>query len=576
MTAAYANKKLVSPIKENQAVERGGSPLVEMEMYALPKNIKFKFPKIRAPLPRNKGKVNFDIYDYHLLFNDEGTRRIIRDGKTIGCFYIESPGMRSLLKRLSCDTFEMLTAASSVIRPGVAESGMMKEFIDRHKYSHKRKYLIPEMEKYLGETYGVMIYQEDVIKIAHHIAGLSLEEADLLRRAMSGKMRSKEAMKRLEDKFFFSCGEKGLTAQIAEELWRQIESFAGYAFCKAHSASFALLSFQVAYLKVHYPAEFMASVLSNRGGYYSAAVYIQESKRIGLKIKLPSINESDYEYIGKKNDIRIGLMAVKNLSKNSIDKILEERKHNGEFHSLVDFFVRINIGYEETALLIKCGAMGCFKQTRPTLMRLLDVYTYRKIELRKTKNSLFPFNSWDLENKVQTEKQYSLQEICAIEYEAFGFMVTRHPLHFFRNILATHEIVEAKDMYKYDGKRIKMMGWFMTSKRIKTRKGEIMKFLSLEDLTDTFEAVIFPQAYQKYAELTMSMGPYIVEGKADLESGNNIVVEKLSIISIKDILSSSQKDSAENKYFGDIEKVEAEEFGIVNSLNYNKLRAAYL
>ncbi len=196
------------------------SSLLEMHTYALPKNQKLDFPIIHNPLPRNKGKVNFDIYNYGNLFNDEGTRKIIREGKTIGCFYIESPGMRSLLKRLSCDTFEMLTAASSVIRPGVAESGMMQEFIARHKYPHRRKYLIPEMEKYLGETYGVMIYQEDVIKIAHHIAGLSLEEADLLRRAMSGKMRSKEAMKRLEEKFFFSCNKKGLSTATAKELWR--------------------------------------------------------------------------------------------------------------------------------------------------------------------------------------------------------------------------------------------------------------------------------------------------------------------------------------------------------------------
>jgi DNA polymerase III alpha subunit len=552
------------------------SPLLELQTYSLPKGKRFEFTKIHTHLPRNQDRVNFDIYDYENLFNDEGTKKIIREGKTIGCFYIESPGMRSLLKRLDCDNFEMLTAASSVIRPGVAESGMMQEFIARHKYPHKRKYLLPEMEKYLGETYGVMIYQEDVIKIAHHIAGLTLEESDLLRRAMSGKMRSKEAMQKLKDKFFFSCSEKGLTPGTSKELWRQIESFAGYAFCKAHSASFALLSFQVAYLKVHYPAEFMASVLSNRGGYYSAAVYIQESKRIGLNIKLPCINKSEYEYFGNNGKIRIGLMAIKNLSKNSIDKILEERNGGGEFHSLSDFFIRVNIGYEETALLIKCGAMGCFKQTRPTLMRLLDVYTHRKIELQKTRNSFFPFNNWKLENEIKTDKQYSLTEICSIEYEIFGFMVTRHPLYFFSNLFAKEKITEAKEMHKYNGQKIKMIGWFMTSKRIKTRKGEIMKFLSLEDLTDTFEAVIFPRAYQKYAELTMSMGPYFIEGKVDIESGNNIIVEKLSIISSADILTSRQKDSTENNYFGDIEKVEEEDFIIVNSLNYSKLKTAYL
>jgi len=163
------------------------------------------------PIPKNTGNINFDIYDFDMLFNDTATKELIRTGKTIGCFYIESPGMRSLLRRLDVETFEMLTAASSVIRPGVAESGMMQEFIARHKDPSRRKYLVPEMETYLGETYGVMIYQEDVIKVAHHIAGLSLEEADLLRRAMSGKMRSHKAMQTIIDNFFSSAKEKGLT-----------------------------------------------------------------------------------------------------------------------------------------------------------------------------------------------------------------------------------------------------------------------------------------------------------------------------------------------------------------------------
>lgn len=559
------------------SLKNSGSALIDLYEYSLPKSKnQVDIYKVHPALPRNKGKVNFDVYDYQFLFNDEGTKKIIRKGKTIGCFYIESPGMRSLLKRLSCDTFEMLTAASSVIRPGVAESGMMQEFIARHKNPRRRNYLVPEMENYLGETYGVMIYQEDVIKIAHHIAGLSLEEADLLRRAMSGKMRSKEAMQKLQKRFFSSCKKKGLNQNTAKELWRQIESFAGYAFCKAHSASFALLSFQVAYLKVHFPAEFMASVLSNRGGYYSPAVYIQESKRMELKIKLPSINKSEYEYTGTGKEIQMGFMAIKSLSRNTSDKIIDERNSNGKFRSFVDFFVRVNLGYEETALLIKCGAMDSFKQTRPTLMRLLDIYHHKKKQLEKAQNSLFPFDSWTMENNVETVKQYSLQEICAIEYEAFGFMVTRHPLHFFRNIFDKENIIEASQMYKYEGKKIKMVGWFMASKRIKTRKGNIMKFLSLEDLTDTFEAVIFPKAYQQYAESTMSMGPYIIEGKVDLENGNNIVVEKLNVITAKDILVSGQKDSVENNYYGDIEKVEEEEFNIVNSLNYKKLKKAYL
>ena len=527
------------------------------------------------PVPRNTESVKFDIYDFEMLFNDEATKDLIRKGNTIGCFYIESPGMRSLLRRLDVYTFEMLTAASSIIRPGVAESGMMQEFIARHKDPGRRKYLVPAMEEYLGETYGVMIYQEDVIKIAHFIAGLSFEEADLLRRAMSGKMRSHTAMQQITQKFFDSCKTKMLTDEQARELWRQIESFAGYSFCKAHSASFALLSFQVAYLKAHYPAEFMASVLSNGGGFYSAAVYIQEAKRIGLKIQLPCINHSEYEYTGNGRIIRIGLMAIKNLSRNSIDAILSERKENGGYVSLADFLIRTALGYEETSILIKCGAMGCFKQTRPELLRLLDIYINRRKILDHSYNDLFMNETFTLEEKVKTDVNYNAEEICLNEYEIFNYMVTRHPLYFFKEYINNPSVVKAKDINKHRGRKVKVIGWYMSSKRIRTKNGKIMKFLSLEDLTGTFEAVIFPEAYSKYAEQTMSMGPYLIEGNVDTEDTTNIVVEKLKVLSSVSVKSGFQKDSVDHNYYGEEEKVSEEEFLIVNSLGKEKLRKAY-
>ncbi len=552
--------------------------MIDLTKYRLPPAKKGKnvFARIHRPLLRKKGGVEFDIYDYEMLFKDEATGKLIREGKTIGCFYIESPGMRSLLKKLSCDTFEMLTAASSVIRPGVAESGMMQEFIARHKDPRRRKYLTPEMEIYLGETYGVMIYQEDVIKVAHHIAGLSLEEADLLRRAMSGKMRSHDAMKKVRDRFFFSCKERGLSDYVSKELWRQIESFAGYAFCKAHSASFALLSFQVAYLKAHYPAEFMSGVLSNGGGYYSSAVYVQEAKRLGLRVLLPSVNRSEYEYRGFGRTVRIGLIAVRNLSRKSAKKIIAERKRNGRYNSLSQFLGRTGLGREETATLIKCGAMDCFGKTRPTLMRLLDVY-FRYRELIDGENTdLFAGKVTELESKVETKLQYSINEICAAEYEILGYMVSRHPLNFFENLFLRSDILKAEDMPRFQGKRVKMIGWYMTSKRIKTKKGAIMKFLSLEDLTGTFEAVIFPNVYGRVAELTMSMGPYLVEGIVDTEGGNNITVEKLAVLSAKEIKTPLEKDNAENQYYGDVEKISEEEFDIVETLDTEKIRRAYL
>ncbi len=546
-------------------------------LYQLPKEWResAKVLSLYPPIPKNTAGVGFDIYDFEMLFNDERTNEIIRTGQTIGCFYIESPGMRSLLRKLDVHDFEMLTAASSIIRPGVAESGMMQEFIARHKDPTKRKYLVPEMEAVLGETYGVMIYQEDVIKVAHHVAGLSLEEADLLRRAMSGKMRSHSAMQRLINKYYVSCRSKGLTNEQAKELWRQIESFAGYSFCKAHSASFALLSYQVAFLKSHFPAEFMASVLSNGGGFYSAAVYVWECKRLGLKMLLPCINKSIYEYIGQKNKIQIGLMAIKNLSYNSIQKILDERKTDGEYHSLADFLIRTKLGFEETSMLIKCGAMGCFKKTRPELLRLLDIYIRKRKILDESYNDLFLHETFVLEEEVKTNVNFNVEEICKTEYELFGYIVTRHPLYFYRSFTEHRSIIKAKDLLKHHGKNVRLIGWYMTSKRIKTRKGDIMKFLSLEDTTGTFEAVIFPRQYEKFAELTMSMGPYIIDGKVDENDATNVVVSNLKILSVSSVKVADQKDSVDNKYFGDVEKISEEDFMLLEGIDKEKLKLAY-
>lgn len=549
----------------------------ENRLYMLPEEWRTE-PKIATlypPLPKNQGGVKFDIFDFEMLFNDAATNRLIRTGQTIGCFYIESPGMRSLLRRLDVHDFEMLTAASSIIRPGVAESGMMQEFILRHKDPSKRIYFIPELAEVLSDTYGVMIYQEDVIKVANKIAGLSLEEADLLRRAMSGKMRSHKAMQQITESFFRSCAQKGLNENQSKELWRQIESFAGYSFCKAHSASFALLSYQVAFLKAHYPAEFMAGVLSNGGGFYSAAVYIQETKRRGVKVLLPCINKSEYDYTGKSNEMRIGLMAIKNLSINSIHKIVDERKNNGTYVSLADFLIRTGIGFEEASILIKCGAMGCFRQTRPELLRLLDIYINKRKILDERYNDLFMHETFALEQQIKTTQNFSLEEICRMEYETFNYMVTRHPLYFYKDLFDNRSVIKSSEMIKYRGKYVTMIGWYMTSKRIRTKKGDIMKFLSLEDLYGTFEAVIFPKVYYQCAEQTMSMGPYIVEGIVDENDYVNLVVKKLSLVSAVKVLRDTEKDSIDNKYYGDIEKVYEEEFMMLKNINSEKLRLAY-
>lgn len=531
--------------------------------------------RLYKSIPGKDDEIPFDIYDYEFLFNDEETIRIIRNGLTIGCFYIESPGMRSLLKKLDVTTFEMLTAASSIIRPGVAESGMMQEFIARHKDPSRRKYLLPEMEKVLGETYGVMVYQEDVIKVAHHIAGLTLDEADVLRRAMSGKMRSHHAMQLIVNRFFDSCDEKNIPRKVSNELWRQIESFAGYSFCKAHSASFALLSFQVAYLKAHFPAEFMANVLNNRGGFYSSAVYIQEAKRLGIKILLPCVNEGENEYKGKGKQIRIGFMAIKHLSNSSIKTILTQREKYGKYVSLADFIVRTRLGIKEIELFIKCGAIDCFKETRHTLLRLADIYFNKFKMLEEGYNDFFMNEFFELENAVKTNNDFSIEEKCIAEYESFDYMVSKHPLEFFTEWNDKLSLISSDRMKNYTGKKVKMIGWYMSSKRIRTKKGDIMKFLSLEDLSGTYEAVIFPRVYSVVAEKTLSMGPYLVEGRIDNEGFNNIIVENLEILSHVKVKIESHNDSAEKYYTPDDEGLSADDIYYSTSLDFEKLKTAY-
>ena len=519
-------------------------------------------------------QLGFDIYDYYTLFTDAPTNALIRSGNTIGCFYIESPGMRSLLQKLNTDTFEMLTAASSIIRPGVAESGMMQEFIARHRDPARRVYLVPEMQKYLGETYGVMVYQEDVIKVAHHIAGLSLEEADLLRRAMSGKMRSKKAMEEIENRFFSSCKDKGLKPFVSNELWRQIKSFAGYSFCKAHSASFALLSYQVTYLKAHFPAEFMASVLTNRGGYYAPAVYISEAKRMGLTIYLPCVNRSEYHYKGKGRRMRIGFMAIKHLTYTAVEAILSVRKEVGSFTGLYHFLLTTEIGKADAVALAQCGAFDTFGLTRPVLLRKIDIFFHQRKEHETGMQNLFAEEDTKIEQQVGDAPEFSIEQRCFAEMEAFDYIVSRHPLDFFPSVTAGSDIVQAKDLPKLSGKRVKLVGWFVSSKRTKTKKGEIMKFLSLEDKTATFEAILFPKVYATVAEKTISMGPYIVQGVVDREMPSNIVVEQLDVVSLADVKLGIQWDSYEKQY-GDSERVSEEELELVKTLDVVKMRLAY-
>ncbi|MBZ0264885.1 DNA polymerase III subunit alpha [bacterium] len=463
------------------------------------------------------------------LFEDSKTWELIRTGKSMGCFYIESSGMQALLKKLNCDNYELLVAASSVIRPGVSESGMMQQYIECVRDPSKAEYLHPKMRDMLKETHGVMIYQEDVIKVAHHIAGISLGRADSLRRAMSGKSRSLGEMSKMEDEFLEGCRKNGVTQDIAKEIWRQMASFAGYAFCKAHSASFAVLSVQIAYLRAHHPAEFMAAVLANGGGYYSQAAYIEEAKRMGLRILLPDINRSREEHSGNSSigngAIQLGFKGIGALREETVHRILEMREDKGEFKGFEEFMRQVRPARDETEALICCGGFDQFGKNRPTLLRRMRA----GYETLVKSNSPLIEGSEDVFALMPDAPDWTDMEKYARERRILGYSPSKHPLQLLE--LDMSQALPAVRMEQNVGRRATMIGWVFSQKKISTRtKKEGMKFLSAEDLTGAFEVTVFPRVYKKYAPLLLGNGPFRITGNVEDEQGVcTLIAQKIEL-----------------------------------------------
>ncbi|MBW2148750.1 MAG: DNA polymerase III subunit alpha [Deltaproteobacteria bacterium] len=477
---------------------------------------------------------------------DPAALELVKKGETIGCFYVESPGMRNLLRRLGVSSFEMLTAASSIIRPGVSDSGMMKAFIERHCGREPVRYLHPLMEEILGETFGVMIYQEDVIKVAHRVAGMSLGEADSLRRCMS-KKRNWEAMGKHRERFIQGAVARGVEPAVAGEIWRQVESFGGYAFCKAHSASFAQVSYQTAYLKARYPAEFMAAVLSNQGGFYSTFEYVEEARRWGITILPPDINRGRIAYTaepaadegprgrvppGRCKAIRVGLMQVKGLTGCTAKAIESAREEGGLFTSLADFCRRVKPDYPEARNLILCGAMDGFDLSRPELLWRLELLHKTGSSSRRSPLPALAQGAPGLfrppdrpVHAVPVIPDYTPEEKLKLEKDILGLTASCHPLELFRNRLrGQKDIVAACDLARHLGRRVRVVGWMVTAKRTRTSKGEWMKFLTLEDTSASFEVTLWPRVYLEYGHLLDGRGPYLVEGCVEGDGGGLMVV----------------------------------------------------
>ncbi len=469
---------------------------------------------------QNQG-IDIDIHKIEEFKQNEKVKSQLKEGEANGCFYIESPAMRGLLKKLRCDDYLRLVAASSIIRPGVAKSGMMKEYIKRFQNPTAFKYIHPVMKEQLEETYGVMVYQEDVLKVCHHFAGLDLADADILRRAMSGKYRSKKEFKRIELRYYSNCKERGYTVELAREVWRQIESFAGYSFSKAHSASYAVESFQSLYLKSHYPLEFMVAVINNFGGFFKTWVYFNEAKRCGANVVLPHINQSQYLTSIHKTDIYIGFIHIARLEKETCYSLIKERQENGAFKSLADFVNRVRCGIEQLLILIRIGA---FRFTNKGKVELLwEAHMYLKKEKKKTNTkSLFdiPEQQFNLPDLMHHNTEDAYDEIELIDFPT--------SLSYFDLLQTSYRSsIKAHNMLQYNGKKVRMLGLLVTMKYVWTSKKEIMHFGTfLDDEGEFFDSVNFPPSL-KYYPFT-GRGVYLILGKVSQEFGHpSIEVEKM-------------------------------------------------
>ena len=477
---------------------------------------------------KNRG-IKIDTHQIEKFKQDEGARQQLLSGNTIGCFYVESPAMRGLLKKLKCDNYLTLVAASSIIRPGVAKSGMMKAYIERNHDPSKVKYLHPIMKEQLKETFGVMVYQEDVLKVAHHFGGLDLADADVLRRMMSGKYRSAKHLDEIKDKYDSYCQSQNYGDVLANEVWRQIESFAGYSFAKGHSASYAAESYQSLYLKAHYPLEFIVAVINNFGGFYSTRVYVNEAKKLGGIIHLPCVNKSDYTTTLYGKDIYLGFVHIKSLNEQAAKNLLSERALNGDYTSLENFKLRTDISLEQLIILIRIDALRFTgNDKRSLLWEAHMLYNHGEKKRKDISMAMFetPFEKWDLPvlEKNKLEDAYD-------EMELLEFPVTLSEF----DLLKTNyrSSIKAKDLIKHVGETVKILGNYITYKSLRTSKGDPMAFGTfLDEDGDFFDTTNFPNTIREYP--FKGWGVYLILGKVVEEFGfPSIEVHKMAKLPIR-------------------------------------------
>jgi len=444
--------------------------------------------------------------------DDPATQENVAKGRTMGCFYIESPAMRLLQQKTQRGDFEHLVIHSSIIRP--AANDFIREYV-RRLHGGRWDPIHPLLDGVLEETYGIMVYQEDVSKTAVALAGFSHADADGLRKIMS----KKDKIRRLKDyqtQFISGARTRGLSDDQINAVWDMMMSFSGYSFCKPHSASYARVSFQAAYLKTHYPAEFMAAVISNQGGFYSTFAYVSEAKRMDIKVLPPCVNQSEIRWKGKQHTMRAGFLSVKHLRTDTQHRILLKRKQR-RFQSLEDFLERVRPDEIEAKSLIHAGAFDTLHPESPRSDLLWKLALSRKHRSSQSKVlKLFEEQS-DIQ-KPDFPPEDGIGRLRQ-EFEVLGFLCTRHPMALYAGALRRQNIVKARDVARFVGRRIRIAGLLITGKVLHTRHGDPMEFLTFEDDTGLVETVCFPEVYRRFCAVLDKSRPFILTGKVEEDFG---------------------------------------------------------
>jgi len=454
--------------------------------------------------------------------DDFATQEALSQGHTMGCFYIESPAMRLLQKKSGVGDFEHLVIHSSIIRPAANE--FIREYL-RRLHGGRWDPIHPLLADVLDETFGIMVYQEDVARAAVSIAGFSHGDADALRKILSKKDRDRK-LRDYYQRFYSGARARGVSEKKIVEIWKMIMSFSGYSFCKPHSASYAKVSFQAAYLKIHFPAEFMAAVISNQGGFYSTFAYVSECRRMGIDILPPDINQSDSAWTGNEGTIRVGLMAISGLSERCRAAIIAQRQA-APFQSTADVLQRIRPDDAEARALIRCGALDAFcgAGQRAALLWELALWQKNRETASKTRSL---FGCAPDRPPPPAIPGYDEQERLRHEFAVLGFLCDRHPMTLFSPALQRFRSIKAASLAHFIGKRVKFAGWLITGKRVQTKRGETMEFLTFEDATGSVEATFFPETYRRFCHLVARNRPYLLEGRVESDWGAvTLTVDKI-------------------------------------------------